>query len=146
MFPASEVRAPLGMRTATTGICSKESGMESSRMFILKLLRKRNDACEPAGIIPPANDRIPHSFKLDERTTPIHEPGPRKCDGRGHHSGRVHFHSAVGDYAPGPEQRGSAAGVAGCGSAYLLRSAGLRGIVRGFPQHRWRVRVSEGDI
>jgi hypothetical protein len=28
------VSAPLGMRIATGGICSKESGMESNRMFM----------------------------------------------------------------------------------------------------------------
>src|ERR1017187_7648713 len=34
MFPASDVSAPLGMRIATGGMCSKESGIESNRTFI----------------------------------------------------------------------------------------------------------------
>src|ERR1039458_10317000 len=33
-FPASDVSAPLGIRIACGGMCSKESGMESNRMFI----------------------------------------------------------------------------------------------------------------
>src|SRR6185295_16319077 len=34
MFPASEVRAPLGIRITISGMCSKESGIERRRMFI----------------------------------------------------------------------------------------------------------------
>src|SRR5262245_22907029 len=33
-LPASEVRAPFGMRMATAGMCSNESGMENSSTFI----------------------------------------------------------------------------------------------------------------
>ena len=32
-FPAREASAPLGMRIQTVGVCSKESGMESSSIF-----------------------------------------------------------------------------------------------------------------
>ena len=32
-FPASDVRPPLGMRTATVGMCSNESGMASRSTF-----------------------------------------------------------------------------------------------------------------
>ena len=35
MLPASEVSAPFGMRIATVGMCSKESGIERRRMFML---------------------------------------------------------------------------------------------------------------
>src|SRR5262249_44044124 len=33
-FPASEVRAALGMRIAMDGMCSNESGIDSNKMFI----------------------------------------------------------------------------------------------------------------
>ena len=33
-MPASEVRAPLGRRMANAGMCSNESGMEKSRIFM----------------------------------------------------------------------------------------------------------------
>src|SRR5215831_4952582 len=33
MLPASDVSAPFGMRMPTVGICSNESGIESSRTF-----------------------------------------------------------------------------------------------------------------
>jgi hypothetical protein len=39
-LPASEASAPLGMRMPTGGMCSKESGMESSRMFMRLHLRQ----------------------------------------------------------------------------------------------------------
>ena len=38
-LPASEVRPPLGMRTATVGMCSNESGMASRSTFTTRLLR-----------------------------------------------------------------------------------------------------------
>src|ERR1700685_3409989 len=34
MLPASDVNAPFGIRTATVGMCSNESGIESNRIFI----------------------------------------------------------------------------------------------------------------
>jgi hypothetical protein len=37
MFPASEVSAPLDMRTAMAGMCSKEFGIDSSRTFTARL-------------------------------------------------------------------------------------------------------------
>src|SRR5208283_456731 len=37
-LPASDVSAPLGIRIATGGMCSKESGMESNRTFIRPVL------------------------------------------------------------------------------------------------------------
>src|SRR5215471_7263297 len=33
MFPASDANAPFGMRIATVGMCSNESGIERSRTF-----------------------------------------------------------------------------------------------------------------
>ena len=33
-FPANEASAPLGMRIATDGMCSNESGIDSNKMFI----------------------------------------------------------------------------------------------------------------
>ncbi len=44
-LPASEVRAPFGMRTALAGMCSNESGMDISSTFI-----RRSDA----GLLPAA--------------------------------------------------------------------------------------------
>src|SRR5215470_6415168 len=38
MLPASDASAPFGMRIATDGMCSNESGIESSRTFMGKLL------------------------------------------------------------------------------------------------------------
>jgi hypothetical protein len=35
MFPASEHKAPFGMRTAMLGMCSNESGIESSKTFMV---------------------------------------------------------------------------------------------------------------
>ena len=34
MFPASDANAPLGMRIEIVGVCSNESGIENSRMFM----------------------------------------------------------------------------------------------------------------
>ena len=39
MLPASEARAPFGIRIATGGMCSKESGIESSRTFTATSVR-----------------------------------------------------------------------------------------------------------
>ena len=33
-FPAKDVNAPFGIRMAIAGMCSNESGIENSRMFI----------------------------------------------------------------------------------------------------------------
>src|SRR5258705_390586 len=38
-LPASDARAPFGMRIATAGMCSNASGIESSRMFMVLRLR-----------------------------------------------------------------------------------------------------------
>src|ERR1035438_5058423 len=54
MFPASDVSAPLGMRIATGGMCSKESGMESKRTFI-----RTSPYCialTPQALVNPAGD------------------------------------------------------------------------------------------
>jgi len=34
MLPASDASAPFGIRMATVGMCSNESGIESSRTFM----------------------------------------------------------------------------------------------------------------
>src|SRR5215813_5315099 len=52
MFPASEASAPLGMRIQTVGVCSNESGMESSSIFNYDSSQKvtndlREDAFNP---------------------------------------------------------------------------------------------------
>src|SRR5215510_516109 len=49
MFPASEASAPLGMRIQTVGVCSNESGMESSSIFNYDSSQKvTNDLWEDA--------------------------------------------------------------------------------------------------
>src|SRR5215510_16265398 len=37
MFPARELSAPFGIRTTTSGMCSKESGIERRRIFTCSL-------------------------------------------------------------------------------------------------------------
>jgi hypothetical protein len=50
IFPARDVNAPFGIRTAIGGMCSNESGIEKSRMFIgapafVRPDRDRPDTC-----------------------------------------------------------------------------------------------------
>src|SRR3954451_22981958 len=52
VLPASEVRAPFGMRTAIGGMCSKESGMESKRIFTAEPLHP-----------PPLRGKVGHQSK-----------------------------------------------------------------------------------
>src|SRR5262249_17977335 len=60
-FPASEARAPLGIRIATGGMCSNESGIDSNKIFI---------GCSvlPAALKP---DRARHRLQVKRRVAEI---------------------------------------------------------------------------
>jgi hypothetical protein len=49
-LPANDANAPFGMRTASVGVCSKESGIESNRICTERLCAQRTAQRTAEGI------------------------------------------------------------------------------------------------
>src|SRR5215471_15377056 len=122
------------MRTATTGMCSNESGMESSRMFTRcrysgsgftpdehpsmtrgSWVRIRSPSIRRIGLgegrvsvsMVESREFKPHAAY----TAPLHAPCPRDLHGCWHHSGRVYLHSTVRNYPAGSQHAWADAGM-----------------------------------
>src|SRR5262245_56403789 len=102
-LPASEVRAPFGMRMATAGMCSNESGIENSSTFIGS--RPARSHQQGQGLL----DQIGQC--ADELSTPRAVQRAVIAGEREHHRGLDGRLTVEGDHAVGDPPDGEDGGL-----------------------------------